>query len=156
MKGTLKPNWRTFAEKIAAGTNATTAYLESGYQSTNRKNAQRAAWRLTQKPEIAAYIQTLRTTAATRSQAETTLTIEEKLAFLTRAIRTGAGGISGAHELCQSYRQFSDGSISIRTPCKLRAIKLHTELTGTMPPKSKTTTLEIPQSLFDQIRSGTT
>jgi hypothetical protein len=154
----MNPSWRMFAEKVAAGANATEAYLDSGFQSTDRKNAQRSAWRLRQKPEVAAYIKELREAAAAKGKADITLTIEEKLAFLTRAIRTGAGGIQGENELCQSFRQFSDGSISIRTPCKLKAIKLHSELSGDLDDrKAQRQTLpakDTLQELFDAIRRG--
>ncbi len=152
----IKGRWKRFAEKIAEGQSATDAYLQAGYRPATREIAHRAASRLRAQPEIRDYIQNLRQTADQEAREDTALTIREKLAFLARIVKTSAAHLAEDDELIQSHRTLKDGRITTRIPCKLKALKMHSELAGHLipVPPQPTPSLDPLQQLFDQIRAG--
>jgi len=153
---TLEGRQKTFAEKVAEGHTATEAYLLAGYRPVKRETAHRAASRLYSNPGVRTYIRELRRTGDELAREETTLTIAKKLAFLARLVLTSSATLREDDPLIQSHRILKDGSTSIRIPCKLKALKMHSELAGhflpepTEPPPP----VDTLQLLFDQIRSG--
>ena len=147
---------KTFAEKIAEGHTATEAYLLAGYRPLKRETAHRAASRLYANPEVRTYIRELRHTGDELDREETTLTIAKKLAFLARLVLTSSTTLREGDPLIQSHRILKDGSTSIRIPCKLKALKMHSELAGHFlpEPSEPPPPIDTLQELFDQIRSG--
>ncbi len=147
---------KTFAEKVAEGHTATEAYLLAGYHAAKRETAHRAASRLYVNPGIRAYIRELRRTGDELAREETTLTIAKKLTFLARLVLTSSATLREDDPLIQSHRILKDGSTSIRIPCKLKALKMHSELAGHFLPEptEPTPPIDTLQKLFDQIRQG--
>lgn len=152
----LEGRRKAFAEKMAEGHTATEAYLLAGYRAAKRETAHRAASRLYAKPEIRAYIQELRRTGDELAREETTLTIAKKLTFLARLVLTSSATLREDDPLIQSYRLLKDGTTSIRMPCKLKALKMHSELAGHFLPKPAEQAPPVDPflELLSQIRAG--
>jgi len=147
---------KTFAEKIAQGHSATDAYILAGYKPAKRETAHRAASRLYRTPAVRTYIQELRRTGDELAREETSLTIAQKLTFLTRLVLTSSATLREDDPLIQSHRLLKDGTTSIRMPCKLKALKMHSELAGHSIPKptAHAEPADLVQQLFDQIRQA--
>jgi hypothetical protein len=154
--GKIEGRRKTFAEKIAEGHTATEAYLLAGYRPAKRETAHRAASRLYSNPGVRAYIRELRRTGDELAREETTLTIARKLTFLARLVLTSSATLREDDPLIQSHRILKDGTASIRMPCKLKALKMHSELAGHFLPEpaDQTPPADPLQELFDQIRRG--
>jgi len=150
----LRRRQKIFAEKLAEGRTATEAYLLAGYHSTKRETAHRAASRLYGNPGVRTYIQELRRAGDDLAREETTLTIAQKLAFLARLVLTSSAALREDDPLIQSHRILKDGSTSIRMPCKLKALKMHSDLAGhhNPPPAPPIAPRDLLQELLDQIR----
>jgi len=152
----IKGRQKTFAERVAEGHTATEAYLLAGYRPVKRETAHRAASRLSSNPAVRTYIRELRRSGDELAREETTLTIAKKLAFLARIVLTSAATLREDDPLIQAHRLLKDGSASIRIPCKLKALKMHSELAGHFLPEpaEQPAPIDTLQELFDQIRSG--
>ncbi|HEY3899955.1 MAG TPA: hypothetical protein VGM54_15210 [Chthoniobacter sp.] len=140
------PNSRheAFAREIAAGRNATQAYLNV-YGTKNhrpsdparpsnpyaraartRRVASTGGHRLLLRKSIVARVRALQQAGA----AVVALNLQEIHAFLTRVVRTPAGEIIPSSDLCTRVKHLRDGATDVWMPNKLACLRLSAKLQG--------------------------
>ncbi len=158
-----------FAELVAAGIPATTAYRQAGYTDAGR-NAEQNASRLRENEGVAARIAELRKPQTKAAE----LLKEEKLAFLAAIVRTPIGEIGPDSPLCAEFVQETIGGgdrgklkkgkadsgneiggplvtrLRVKMCDKLRALELHSKLVGDFEPDK--VTVDAGPSVIESIR----
>jgi hypothetical protein len=130
-----------FAREIAYGRNATQAYLNvygtkncpSGSDrpsGPDRRAAATGGSRLLRRKPIADRIKAIQEAGA----AGVALELREIHAFLARVVRTPAGHVTPASDLCTRVKHTRDGHIDVSMPDKLAAIRLDAKLQGFFDP----------------------
>ena len=153
-KKSLTVRQERFCELIVEGKDGTAAYLGAGW-TCSREAAKVSASRLLTLDNIKAKIAELRKPQT----AESLMTKEEKLSFLTSVIRTPVGAIGPDSLLCQEYSEETIGGgergklkrgkaasgnetseptrtrLRVKMMDKLRALELHSKLVGDFEPE---------------------
>lgn len=135
----LNPKQTKFAQLVASGIPASTAYLAVGYQ-VSKKNAEGAGSRLSGNVKVKALISEIRAAADDSGIKGARLSIEETRKFLASIVRTPIGEIGPDSPLCAAYSSTKVGGgtrVLTRVKChdKLRAIELDSKLAGHFAPE---------------------
>ena len=125
----LNHRQRKFAELVAGGTVARTAYLEAYPRCRAESTAERESARLLKDPGVAATIDGLRRDAVPGETKEPVMTKSERRQFLARVIRCAPGDVTEHDPIAQSYK-VTDKTHEVKLPCKLRALELDAKLAG--------------------------
>lgn len=125
----LTQRQRKFAELIAGGAPAETAYIEAYPRCRAEATAARESGRLLELPEIVTAIKTAREAKAGGEESKLVMTTMERRKFLARIIRTAPSEVTESDPVCQSYK-VTDKTHEVKMPCKLRALELDAKLAG--------------------------
>ena len=128
----LNPKQKKFVNSVASGDSATNAYIE--VYGCQKGSAASAASRLMSQPNIIEELERLKVAA----EKETFMDIDQKRAMLAEIIMTPPWNLDPKSPLAQSVKikrkTLSDGTveedITVRMPCKLRAMEMDTKLSG--------------------------
>ena len=123
---------KKFVNSMASGDSATTAYID--VYDCKRESAASGASRLMSMPNIRDELTRLKDAA----EKDTLMKIDQKRAMLAEIVLTPAWNLDPKSPLAQSVkikrRTLPDGTveedITVRMPCKLRAMELDTKLSG--------------------------
>ena len=128
----LNAKQKKFVNSVASGDFATDAYIE--VYGCQKGSAASAASRLMSQPNIREELDRLKVAA----EKETFINIDQKRAMLAEIIMTPAWNLDPKSPLAQSVKikrkTLPDGTveedITVRMPCKLRAMEIDTKLSG--------------------------
>ena len=128
----LNPKQKKFVNSVASGDSATNAYIE--VYGCKKGSAASAASRLMSQPNVLEELERLKVAA----EKETFMNIDQKRAMLAEIIMTPAWNLDPKSPLAQSVKikrkTLPDGTveedITVRMPCKLRAMEIDTKLSG--------------------------
>ena len=149
-----------FVNSVASGDSATTAYID--VYDCKRESAASGASRLMSRPNIRDELTRLKDAA----EKDTLMKIDQKRAMLAEIVLTPAWNLDPKSPLAQSVkikrRTLPDGTveedITVRMPCKLRAMELDTKLSGDLNRSGKRTdgdTWEIVEERYRDARNRT-
>jgi len=113
--------------------NATAAYA-AAYPKACQTSAETGGSRLMQKLEIQAEITKLRGEADALG-GSAVMTLLEKRAFLAAIVRTPVGSVQADSPLAEEMKTDAKGGLTVKLPCKLRAIELDSKLAGDLQPE---------------------
>lgn len=135
----LSEKQRKFAEMVATGVAAVTAYQRAGY-AAKKEAAITCASRLLTNAKVKRYVRALRRKAVDESEEGAVLTLVEKRRWLARVVRTPLSHVTEESDLCQEHTVTTTeagGSEKIKMPCKLRAMELDAKLAGELRDKAE-------------------
>jgi hypothetical protein len=112
---------------------ATQAYAEA-YPQAGEASARKSGSRLLGKPEIQSEIAALREKADTLA-GSAVMTLLERRAFLAAIVRTPVGQVKEDSPLAEEMRVDAKGGVTVKLPCKLRALELDAKLAGEVTPE---------------------
>lgn len=154
----LNAKQKKFVSSVASGDFATDAYIE--VYGCQKGSAASAASRLMGQPNIIEELDRLKVAG----EKETFMKIDQKRAMLAEIVLTPAWNLDPKSPLAQSVkikrRTLPDGTveedITVRMPCKLRAMELDTKLSGDLNRSGKRTdgdTWEIVEERYRDARN---
>ena len=153
----LNAKQKKFVNSVASGDFATNAYIE--VYGCQKGSAASAASRLMSQPNIREELDRLKVAA----EKETFMDIDQKRVMLAEIIMTPPWNLDPKSPLAQSVKikrkTLPDGTveedITVRMPCKLRAMELDTKLSGELNQSGKRTdgdTWQIIKERLDEAR----
>ena len=156
----LNAKQKKFVSSVASGDFATDAYIE--VYGCQKGSAASAASRLMGQPNIIEELDRLKVAG----EKETFMKIDQKRAMLAEIVLTPAWNLDPKSPLAQSVkikrRTLPDGTveedITVRMPCKLRAMELDTKLSGDLNRSGNRTdgdTWEIVEERYRDARNRT-
>ena len=152
----LNAKQQKFVNSVASGDSATTAYIN--VYGCQKGSAASAASRLMSQPNIREELDRLKVAA----QKKTFINIDQKRAMLAEIIMTPAWNLDPKSPLAQSVKikrkTLPDGTveedITVRMPCKLRAMEIDTKLSGELNQSGKRTDGDTWKIVEERIREA--
>ena len=152
----INPQQQKFVNSVASGDSATTAYIN--VYGCQKGSAASAASRLMSQPNIREELDRLKVAA----QKKTFINIDQKRAMLAEIIMTPAWNLDPKSPLAQSVKikrkTLPDGTveedITVRMPCKLRAMEIDTKLSGELNQSGKRTDGDTWKIVEERIREA--
>lgn len=117
-----------FCEGIVSGLTGVAAWRAAYPDCSGAGAASTAASRALKRAAIQAEIARLREVAAGLA-GSAVLTLVEKRRFLAAVLRTPVGEVTAESPLAQEYKEDAKG-VTVKLPCKLRALELDAKLAG--------------------------
>ncbi|CAN5413265.1 hypothetical protein BH09VER1_BH09VER1_10350 [soil metagenome] len=130
-----------FAQLVGSGERASYAY-EKLY-GISRTAARLEGYRLTQRPEVAARIASIRQ----RGAALVGWTRPQRMRYLRELAEAPIGDIDENSPFCQGFRRVDGGGPRVKIPNKLRAVQLYSRLAGARSAAHPTTIEQIAQGI---------
>ena len=141
----LNERQRKFCLQLVRGNSQAEAYRRAGYASASPDVE---ASVLASKPSVAKYLDYLRENAETNA----ICSLAEAKEFLAAIVRTPVGEVDERHSLAQEVRRNADGTVHVKMPGKVEALRELSRIEGWNAPEKVEVTSDPISELLSWVR----